>query len=146
MKKRAVNLEVRGVDPMPKSESLPSIPKFAFIVWADAGIAQGEALDESERVLEAYPTGYGTKSTGEFTEWLRNLFTFHCRRILLSKDDVGEITQVDAIGQDKCHGVVPRELRNIVYWTNTQVTAKTQMKKAQIRTPPNFVWPEPQYI
>ena len=123
MKKQAINLEVRGVDPMPKSESLPPIPKFAFIVWADPGIAQGEALGESERVLEAHPGGYGTKGAGEFTEWLRNLFTFNCRRIHLSKDDVGEITQVDAIGDDKCHGVVPRKLHDIAYWTNTQITA-----------------------
>ena len=146
MKKRAINLTVTNVDPVPKSERLPSVPKFAFIVWGDAGIAQGEALTESERVLEAHPNGYGTKSTEELIEWLRDLFTFHCRRILLSKENVGAILQVDAIGEDKCHGVVPQELSDFYYWTHSEVTAKSTIAKAEIKTPANFVWPDPQYI
>ena len=146
MEKRAINLRVINVDPLPKSERLPSIPKFAFIVWAHEGVAQGEALGESERVLEEYPHGYCTTNADELAEWLRKLFTFKCRRIFLDSENVGEFTQVDVAGDDTCYGVVPRELRDVHYWTNCQVTSKTQMQKAQIRTPPNFSWPDEKYI
>ena len=146
MQKRAINFGLPRVDPVPKSTFLPSIPRFTFILWADGGIAQGEALMESERVLEAHPGGYGTKSAEELTEWLRNLFIFKCRRISLGIENVGEFTQVDVAGDDICYGVVPRELRDVHYWTNCQVTSKTQMQKAQIRTPPNFSWPDEKYI
>ena len=134
------------MDPVPRSAFLPSIPRFALIVWAHEGIAQGEALNESERVLEAYPRGYGTTSADELSEWLRNLFAFKCRRISLAKEDVGEITQVDVGAEGVCYGVVPRELRNVEYWQKCQVRGETEIPKAQIRTPPNFVWPNQKYI
>ena len=146
MKKRPINFRMPNVDPLPRTDSLPCVPKFAFIVWADSGIAQGEALAESERVLEACPRGCGTTNAEDLTVWLRNLFTFRSRRITLGIDNVGVFTQVDVANNEVCFGVVPNELSEVHSWTKWPPTLTTQMPRAQIRTPPNFTWPEPKYI
>ena len=146
MTKRAINFEVPGVDPVARSTFLPSIPRFAFILWADEGVAQGQALAESERVLEEYPRGYCVVSAAELSDWMQKLFAFKCRRITLAPADVGEHIQVDVDPDDVCYGVVPRVLCNVDYWQNTQVTSDTKIPRDKITTPQDFVWPDQKYV
>ena len=146
MTKRAINFARPNEDPVAHSKFLPSIPRFAFILWADEGVAQGQALTESERILEEYPRGYCVVSAAELSDWMRKLFTFKCRRITLGHLDVGEHIQVDVDPDDVCYGIVPRELRNVDYWKHTQVRSDTQIPRDKITTPQDFVWPDQQYV
>ena len=146
MTKRAINFARPNEDPVARSKFLPSIPRFAFILWADEGVAQGQALAESERVLEEYPRGYCVVSAAELSDWMQKLFAFKCRRITLAPADVGEHIQVDVDPDDVCYGVVPRELRHVDYWQQTQVTSDTQIPRDKITTPQDFVWPDQKYV
>ena len=139
-----VDFSVPGADPVPASDSLPSIPTFAFVCWADPGISGGQGLAESERVLRQCPKGCSPKNWGpeEYRRWLQNLFTFVCRRITLRPDNVGNFATVQAQCGADCWGVMPRLTREPEEWTQWKTEHTIYPEKDVINTPPNFVWPE----